>query len=46
MWLKKAVTEADSKGLISKETFSDEGAIATFGVGRNMVASIKHWALA
>lgn len=46
MWLKKAVTEANSKGLISKETFSDEGAIATFGVGRNMVASIKHWALA
>lgn len=46
MWLKKAVERADKNWIVSKETFSDDGAIATFGVGRNMVASIKHWALA
>jgi len=45
MWLKNAVEQVRD-GIVSKETFSDEGAIATFGVGRNMVASIKHWALA
>jgi hypothetical protein len=46
MWLKKAVDSADGDGIIAKDTFSDEKAIADFGVGRNMVASIKHWALA
>lgn len=46
MWLKKAVDKADADGQLSKGTFSDERAIADFGVGRNMVASIKHWALA
>lgn len=46
MWLKKAVEQADSEGYLPKETFSDERAIATFGVGRNMVSSIRHWALA
>lgn len=46
MWLKKAVDRVDSSGVITKETFSDEEAIATFGVGRNMVSSIRHWALA
>lgn len=46
MWLKKAFDRADKHGVISKETFSDDSAIATFGVGRNMVSSIKHWALA
>ncbi|EJO5053318.1 TPA: DUF4007 family protein [Pseudomonas aeruginosa] len=46
MWLKKAVDRADPNGRVSKDTFSDEQAIADFGVGRNMVASIKHWALA
>jgi hypothetical protein len=46
MWLKKAVDSADEHGIVSKETFSDDNAIATFGVGRNMVSSIKHWALA
>lgn len=45
MWLKKAFDQA-SNGLIPKEIFSDDEAIATFGVGKNMVASIKHWALA
>ena len=46
MWLKKAVEQVESDGTVSKDTFSDDDAIATFGVGRNMVASIKHWALA
>lgn len=46
MWLKKAVDMADADGLLSKNIFSDEKAIADFGVGRNMVASIKHWAIA
>lgn len=46
MWLKKAFDCADTRWVVSKETFSDDNAIATFGVGRNMVSSIKHWALA
>jgi hypothetical protein len=46
MWLKKAVDSADEQGIVPKETFTDDSAIATFGVGRNMVSSIKHWALA
>lgn len=46
MWLKKAVDKASSEGLLSKDIFSSEKAIADFGVGRNMVASIRHWALA
>lgn len=45
MWLKKAFNQADG-GLISKKIFSDKTAIAAFGVGKNMVASIRHWALA
>lgn len=46
MWLKKVFDKATVNGLISKATFSDENAIASFGVGKNMVASIRHWALA
>lgn len=46
MWLKKAVDRAGSDWGIPKSTFTDENAIAHFGVGKNMVASIKHWALA
>ena len=46
MWLKKVFDKATENGLISKATFSDENAIASFGVGKNMVASIRHWALA
>lgn len=46
MWLKKAVDKADTDGRLAKEVFSDERAIADFGVGRNMVSAIKHWALA
>ena len=46
MWLKKAFDQAENAGPIKKSTFADENAIATFGVGKNMVASIRHWALA
>jgi hypothetical protein len=46
MWLKKAFDQATSEGIVLKSTFSDDRAIAEFGVGKNMVASIRHWALA
>jgi hypothetical protein len=46
MWLKKAFDQAIDGGLIRKSTFADDAAIAAFGVGKNMVASIRHWALA
>lgn len=46
MWLKKAYDQANAKGIVPRSTFSDEQAIADFGVGKNMVASIRHWALA
>lgn len=46
MWLKKAVDSADERGIVAKDIFSNEDSIAHFGVGRNMVSSIKHWALA
>jgi len=46
MWLKKVFDQATDGGLIPKATFTDESAIAEFGVGKNMVASIRHWALA
>ena len=45
MWLKKVVDQAIDQ-VVSKKTFSDENAIAEFGVGKNMVAAIRHWALA
>lgn len=48
-WLKKAydaaVEKADSTGN-GASIFNDDAAIASFGVGRNMVISIKHWAIA
>lgn len=46
MWLKKVYERAADKKLIRKSEFTDENAIASFGVGKNMVASIRHWALA
>jgi len=44
-WLKKAHDAVDraDKGKHSKDIFGEE-AIAHFGVGKNMVASIRHWA--
>ncbi|GLS05836.1 hypothetical protein GCM10007860_29950 [Chitiniphilus shinanonensis] len=46
MWLKKVFNRADPNGKILKTAFADADAIAKFGVGKNMVASMKHWALA
>ncbi len=46
MWLKKVFDQATDGALIPKSTFTDDSAIAAFGVGKNMVASIRHWALA
>lgn len=48
-WLKKAydaVKAEESAGIAPGAVFNEESAIATFGVGRNMVLSIRHWALA
>ena len=49
-WLKKAydavaeaIKQADDPPL---NVFADESAIARFGVGRNMVLSMRHWGLA
>lgn len=46
MWLKKATDKALDGRVILKSAFTDAKAIADFGVGKNMVASIRHWALA
>lgn len=46
MWLKKAFDQSVEGGLVRKTVFMDESAIASFGVGKNMVSSIRHWALA
>ena len=50
LWLKKAHDQVMlhiSPNRISapKSVFSDDDATERFGVGKNMVASIKHWAL-
>ena len=44
LWLKKAY-DAVANGA-SVRTFVEQEAIATFGVGRNMAASMRHWAVA
>jgi hypothetical protein len=46
MWLKKLFDQASEDGSIAKSSLTDASAIANFGVGKNMVASIRHWALA
>ncbi len=47
-WLKKvydaAVVQSDNTS--NKSIFSDDAAIARFGVGKNMVASMRYWAAA
>lgn len=43
MWLKKAF---DAVSCEQKGAFSSDDAIVTFGVGKNMVGSIRHWAIA
>lgn len=48
LWLRKAydaVSQASSSSK-SKSVFADEDAIARFGVGKNMVASMRFWATA
>ena len=47
-WLKKAfdaVSAAEESGL-GRSIFLADDAIARFGVGKNMVASMRHWAVA
>lgn len=44
-WLKKAYDAVVESGG-DKGVFLDDGAIAYFGVGKNMVGSIRHWAAA
>jgi hypothetical protein len=45
-WLKKAydALEDSATNPGNKSIFLSDGAIGTFGVGKNMVASIRHWA--
>ena len=48
-WLKKAydaVRHEEEVGDNPGSIFNDERSIAEFGVGRNMVFSMKHWSLA
>ena len=45
-WLKKAFDQQNKEGVVDKSIFTDASAIASFGVGKNMVSSIKHWAIA
>lgn len=46
MWLKKVFDQKTEDNRIKKSVFTDNESIARFGVGKNMVASIRHWALA
>ena len=47
LWLRKAYDAVcNKKSGASRSLFSDAAAIITFGVGKNMVSSIRHWALA
>lgn len=47
LWLRKAYDAvAKYKRGAPKSVFSDPGAIIKFGVGKNMVTSIRHWAIA
>ena len=49
LWLLKAYREVDrfseKKGKAPLSVFSGDDAIVRFGAGKNMVSSIKHWAL-
>jgi hypothetical protein len=49
LWLKKAFDSVQNRpyfGEAPKHIFADEGAIVDFGVGKNMVSSIRFWAVA
>lgn len=43
-WLEKAFHAVDSAGLNNSKIFSEDDAIAHFGVGKNMVSAIRFWA--
>lgn len=45
MWLKKAFDQSQ-ENVVLKSAFANQNAISSFGVGKNMVAAIRHWALA
>ena len=49
-WLKKSFDQVKcvmhKDGGDTRSVFTDEAAIATFGVGKNMVSSMRHWSLA
>lgn len=45
-WLKKSfdsLLKAEEQGLNAKDVFSADDATAEFGVGKNMVSSMRHW---
>lgn len=46
MWLKKAFDQRTKQNTVDRTVFSNDDAIARFGVGKNMVSAIRHWALA
>ena len=47
LWLRKAFDAlAVSNEANPRSVFADDDAIARFGVGKNMVAAIRHWSLA
>ena len=47
LWLRKAYTQVLAQTTSApKGVFTDADAIGRFGVGKNMVSSIRHWALA
>lgn len=46
LWLRKAYDAVSEISTDGKRIFTDPDAIARFGVGKNMVASIRFWALA
>ncbi|KDR27146.1 hypothetical protein BG60_18220 [Caballeronia zhejiangensis] len=46
MWLKKAFDQRTRENTVDRNVFLSDEAIARFGVGKNMVSAIRHWALA
>jgi hypothetical protein len=47
LWLRKAYDQIRKhKPLAPRSIFSDEQSIVRFGVGKNMVAAIRHWSMA
>ena len=45
LWLRKAYDAVTGANPARRNLFNDPEAIITFGVGKNMVTSIRHWAL-